>query len=193
MQLYACYLNHHYLDIIARYRWFQLLFVFICVSLQWDFFPGVCWIITRMCKNRNQPRTVAQLILTVPHTQEFLSPVHCINMVYILKIIELRPWKQGLPPGNNYAILFIKIYKLQVLHLNCSTRDGNKEAKFTLLCHISTSMVHKISLKSHVRRISPYDPFSLALFQCTKWFIGSFGSLPNVMVNYSVVRFTWVS
>lgn len=154
---------------------------FLCFfAMRFFFFsPRVCWIITRMCKNRNQPRTVAQLILTVPHTQEFISPLHCINIVYIYE----KSLNYGHESGDFHQAItvlsiFIKIYKLQVFHLNCSTRDGNKQAKFTLLCHINTSIVHKISLKSYLRRISPCNPFSLVLFP------------PNVMVNYSVIRFT---
>jgi len=51
---------------------------------------------------------VAQLILTVSHLQEFLSSVHCINLVHIkTKSLnyDYEQGKQGFPSGYNYAIL----------------------------------------------------------------------------------------
>lgn len=65
---------------ISDFHAFLFLFGFLCKGI---FFWRLLEYHKNMQKLMNLNCTVAQLILTVPHIQEFLSSVHCINMVYI--------------------------------------------------------------------------------------------------------------
>lgn len=148
-------------------------------AMEFFFFSGVCWIMTRNVQK--QEPDLRCCTADFDCTTHSGIPLFCALHKYgiCIKNHWIMTMKAGISTRQELCYpTVIKIYKWQVLYLNCSTRDGNEQAKFTLLCHMNTSVVHKISLKSCVRRISPYNPISLLPFQ------------PNVMVNYAVIRFS---
>lgn len=130
------------------------------------FFPWAYWNITRTHrKSENFNCMVAQLILTLPHIQEFLFPVNCINKYTKNSLnYDHDQGKQGFHLVMSCHSTSVKRFKLQVFQLNGSTWCWNNQATLSHLSYGNNYVVYKNSLIRQVRRISLYKPSFLFCF-----------------------------